>query len=584
MGGEFSTINGVPKAYLARLHGDSDVGPGWILFDPPAHEIFEDAGSITLTVRRVGGSEGDVTASYRTDNGSAVAGADYQGQSGDLIFHDGETEKDITISIHDDTEIEDLESFRVVLSDPTGGAKLGITSVATVNIQDDDGPASMDSTFVVSPDSLDGAVESIAVQKDGKILLGGAFLQAGRVSRIGMARLKTDGSLDETFDPGMGLSLNGTHGDAKLMKVQQDGRILVAGLFNSVNGTNRNHIARLNEDGSLDETFDAGTGARDGASVADIRWFDLLPDGRIIVAGGFTTFDEISRNGLALLHTNGPVVQSYNPAGGPSIMPFGLQADGKVVYSGLWENRVSRINADGSMDSPNFTTTDGSIWKIQSLSNSNTIIAGLFTAVDGQPLQAIARLLPDGEVDPEFVPDMSVFRSGFSSPYIYLFAPQDDGKVLVALKSYRSPSGNYVARLNENGALDTGFEPVRFAIPGGDNDSIAALAIQQDGRILVGGIFQTVNGLKHPYLVRLRGGGTSGTRRLAVKSLSLSTNQTEITLTVAPGQPFVLESSTDLVHWIPLSTNVSPVSTFAVLDNQLTSVPRRYYRAIQSAP
>jgi uncharacterized delta-60 repeat protein len=583
VGGDYTILNGTPVSYLGRLNGDSSDGPGWIEFDPPTYEVSEGAGVVMLTLRRTGGSQGDVAVNFHTENGEAIGGSDFQSQSGVVVFHDGETEQQIFIEINDDTEIEDLESFRVVLSDPSGGAALGFISEATVFIQDNDGPAGQDSDFAPLPDGIDLPVEAIALQSDGKILIGGNFLQVGRVSRYGVARLQPDGSLDTAFDPGSGLKFNGNPADARLIRIQGDGEILIAGAFNSVNGLSRNHIARLNTNGVLDASFDAGTGAVYGGTVADIRGMEMLTNGQIIVSGGFTTFNGMNRNGLARLNTSGGVDLSYNPAGGQPIQPFGLSADGKVTYTSLFLKNVSRINADGSLDNANLANASSSIYNVQCLSNGNSFICGPFTNVSGSPRVGIARLLPGGTVDPAFVPDLSVF-AGTYPPYIYLFAPQPDGKVLIALKSFGTPAGNFLARLNADGSLDTDFEPVRFAIPSGDNDTISALAIQNDGRILVGGQFQTVNGLLHPYLVRLRGGGNSGARKLAIKSLVVSTNQCQITLNVVAGKSFVLQTSTDLLHWVSLSTNIVPVSTFTVLDNQINTGQPRYYRAMQVMP
>ena len=543
-GGDFTILNGTPVSYFARVYGDTGTGPGWVQFDPGAYEISEGVGLATLTLRRTGGTQGDVTVNYHTKGGSAVEGADYTGQSGVVLFHDGETQQTISIPISDDAEIEDLESFQVVLTNPTAGANLGIASTATVSIQDNDGPASMDAGFTVPLDSLDNGVQSIALQSDGKILIGGAFQQAGRELRIGVARLQTDGSLDETFDPGSGLSFNGSLGNARLIRIQDDGRILIAGAFTTVNGTNRNHLARLNSNGSLDTTFDVGAGAVMNNTVADIRGI-ALTSSNIIVGGGFTTFNSINRNGLARLDGSGAVDLSYNPSGGQPIMPFGLQTDGKVVYSSLYSNKASRINADGSPDNLNFATVNNAIYSVQSLSNGNTLIAGVFTNVSGMPRLAIARLLSNGAVDSAFIPDLGVFLGGIASPYIYLFTPQDDGKVLIAVKSFQPPVADYLARLNSDGSLDTDFEPVSFAIPAGNNDTISAITVQPDGRILVGGIFQSVNGLEHPYLVRLRGGGKSGARRVAIKSLAISSGQPQITMAVSPGKPFVLQTTTN---------------------------------------
>lgn len=585
VGGEFQAINGLPIANLARLQGDSDAGPGNFVFDSAQHEVYENAGVINLTVRRVWGLQGTVTVNYQTQDGTAKAGIRYQPQSGTVVFGDGETTKTITINILEDSEIQDLESFQVVLSDPTGGASLGNPAAAIISVLDDDGPASLDPAFSLPQGGFDSGIKCIVTQSDGKILVGGPFQQAGTFGRKGVARLNADGSTDATFNPGTGLVCP-TVGQAWLtvLKEQPDSKILIAGVFTQVNGTNRNYLARLNNDGSLDTTFDDGLGPNDGQGlIGDIRGLGILTNGQIIVGGGFNTYNGSSRYGLARLQSNGAVDPSYHPAGAEDVQPFGLQADGKVVFSGTWNNMAARVNADGTIDNAAFAVANNSIRQIESLPNGNTIVAGSFTAMNSVTRRCIARLLPGGSVDPQFNADLNVFWNAPYPPYIYKFAVQPDGKILIAIKSYAAPPGNYVARLNTDGTLDTTFEPPLFSIPFGDNDTIDALAVQSDGAILVGGQFQTVNSLPRPYLVRLKGGQNPGTRSLLIKSLAVATNQSRLVLSVSPGKPFVLQYSTNLLSWISLSTNLVPVSTFTIIDNQPANAYRRYYRIMQTS-
>ncbi|HRX81642.1 MAG TPA: delta-60 repeat domain-containing protein, partial [Pirellulaceae bacterium] len=100
-----------------------------------------------------------------------------------------------------------------------------------------------------------GRVDFVALQADGKALIGGTFTTVDGVSRNNIARLNPDGSLDNTFTPG-----TGTNGPVLSVALQADGRILIAGDFTAVNGVLRNDIARLNSDGSVDTTFNPGSG------------------------------------------------------------------------------------------------------------------------------------------------------------------------------------------------------------------------------------------------------------------------------------------------------------------------------------
>jgi uncharacterized delta-60 repeat protein len=92
-------------------------------------------------------------------------------------------------------------------------------------------------------------VYSVALQPDGRVLIAGLFSSVNGTAREMIARLNADGTLDATFQ---NVSLD----DAiRVVAVEQDGRVLVGGDFTEVNGVPRGRVARLNADGSLDTTF-----------------------------------------------------------------------------------------------------------------------------------------------------------------------------------------------------------------------------------------------------------------------------------------------------------------------------------------
>lgn len=131
----------VMAAYDWLLDNAGTPQPGSLQFDSAGYSIDEEAGSVTVTVARSGGTAGSVTVDYATSDGSATSGADYVAASGTLTFQDGEASRTIDIDIVDDSDDDDDESFSVSLSNPGGGADLGATTLATVFINDDDEPA-----------------------------------------------------------------------------------------------------------------------------------------------------------------------------------------------------------------------------------------------------------------------------------------------------------------------------------------------------------------------------------------------------------------------------------------------------------
>lgn len=116
--------------------------PGQLGFAQPSYTVNEADGSVTITVQRTGGSEGTVTVTYTTVNGSAVAPGDYATQAGTLTFGPGVTTQTIIVPIVSDADPEPSETFNVQLSLPTGGATLG-TAVTTVTINATASPAAI---------------------------------------------------------------------------------------------------------------------------------------------------------------------------------------------------------------------------------------------------------------------------------------------------------------------------------------------------------------------------------------------------------------------------------------------------------
>jgi uncharacterized delta-60 repeat protein len=146
----------------------------------------------------------------------------------------------------------------------------------------------LDTTFDPGA-GVDSDVRCTAIQSDGKIIIGGAFSTYNGTDRIRIARLNADGSLDAGFDPGAGAN-NWVMSTA----IQSDGKIIIGGEFTSYDGTVRNHIARLNTEGSLDAAFDPGAGANNGV------WCTTLQnDKKIIIGGYFNLYNGTARVGIA---------------------------------------------------------------------------------------------------------------------------------------------------------------------------------------------------------------------------------------------------------------------------------------------
>src|SRR5205814_4419806 len=163
---------------------------------------------------------------------------------------------------------------------------------------------------------------------DGKVIAAGRFTFANNVARNRIARFNFNGSLDTTFDPG-----TGADGEITTAVLQPDGRIVVGGRFTSFNGFTHNRVCRLNANGSVDQSFGLGN----GINIA-VFALALQTDGRILVGGQFSQVDLTTRFNLARLNTNGSVDLSFDPGNGPNgdVNAIVLQPNGAIVIGGTF--------------------------------------------------------------------------------------------------------------------------------------------------------------------------------------------------------------------------------------------------------
>lgn len=331
----------------------------------------------------------------------------------------------------------------------TGGAdgvingKVSLSDVTTSSADYLLSPGSLDPTFVNTQATAGAAgsyaYPSMALQTDGKLIVGDTG---------GLLRLNPNGSRDTTFMAG--ISMNG---GVECVAIQPDGKILVGGSFTTINNQRANRIARLNTDGSLDPTFDAGTGANDSVSVIVIQ-----PDGKVLVSGYFNTMNgtPTSYFGVARLNSDGSLDSTYKLQQGLTGRTIALQPDGKILAGN--SGGIFRANTDGTIDSTfnaQFSGTYPWILNIAIQPDGKIIIVGIFDHVGGQVAYGVARLNTDGSVDPTF----NTGTGPDTTPQG--LALQPDGKVLIGggFRSFNGTAVNSLLRLNTDGSLDTTFNP-----------------------------------------------------------------------------------------------------------------------------
>ena len=503
----FSASSGIGFQTTATLTIGNDDAFGTLVFSQPIYDANENGTNVTIIVNRVRGVAGTVSCTFQTEDGTAADGLDYLGTNGTLVFGPGEFSKSFQVtllnnSVSDGDRVVTLRITNFVL---TAG---GPVTVALLRIIDDESVNTPAGSLDTTLDPLAGAnspVYALALQSDGKILIGGDFRSVNHVTRNRMARLHPNGLLDPTFNAGLG-----PNRPVRAIAPQPDGRLIIGGFFDRVHGTNRAHIARMLSDGSLDIFFDPGAGADNPVfSLA------LAPDGQVVVGGSFTTFDGIPRAGIVMLNTNGTVDASFNPGEGANgtVYAVAIQGDGKVVLGGdftivgrTFRPGIARLNRDGSLDL-SFNLGEGPNGTVRAITlqaDGGILLGGSFTTVDGNPRGGLARLNPDGAVDPLFLPPTSGDGANGSVLDIEL---QADGNLIVAgdFTIFNGVTRRRITRLLPNGKTDP---TINFGE--GANSFIAAAVIQPDRRIVIGGGFTSVQGQTRNSIARLYGGSIAG--------------------------------------------------------------------------
>jgi len=196
--------------------------------------------------------------------------------------------------------------------------------------------------------SANGPVYALAMQPDGSLLVGGNFSYIGGTYRPYLARFSTDGTLDSSFTPGI-TTQNG--GFPCALAVQPDGKILVGGDFVAVDGLAYTNFARLTIDGSVDTNF---LGQADG----EVNTLAVQPDGKILVGGGFTSVGGAISSFLTRLNADGSRDTSFNPHITAEVYTINVLSDGKLLIGGMFTllggsggpSYFARLLSDGSLD------------------------------------------------------------------------------------------------------------------------------------------------------------------------------------------------------------------------------------------
>ena len=317
---------------------------------------------------------------------------------------------------------------------------------------------SIDSTFNYKGLGADNTVSAFALQPDNKILVGGSFkTYNGKVVNT-IIRLNKDGTIDTTFNAPGSFAV----GQVFSIIVQQDGKIIVGGFYGATNNSTASYLTRLNADGTIDGGFYYGANVANGV----VRTMALQPDGKIIIGGDFAKYGSTGVGYITRINTNGSRDTTFNVSGtgaDNSIYTIVLQPDGKILIGGLFTNYnntnskyIARLNANGIRDAgfnSNAVGADQYVYAIALLTNNKILIGGSLSKYNGTTVNYLTRLTAKGAKDSSF----NINGSGANN-IIYSIAPMQDNKTFYIGGNFTAFNGtgrNRIARLFTDSVLYT---------------------------------------------------------------------------------------------------------------------------------
>lgn len=464
--GNFTSYDGATTGRLARLNTDGTLDTSFSCSFPFSSEInnmiLQPDGKIIVT-----GAFWKI-ARFNPDGSQDTSfnAGGFSGNSYGLALH-----PDGRIFISGDFSIGSQSNVRII----------GLNSNGTLNTMY----------------TANGTINDIFFQPDGKLIANGSFSIFNGTMTYRFIRINDNGTIDTSFTP--------PGGRTEIIKMDQDGKIYI------------NYVGilrRLNSNGTIDENFYGGSfpATSPAGAVA------LQQDGKIIVGGILTTNNTLNKlirlNQDGTLDTsfdgnNGPMISvSYpNYPRTPSIRDIVIQSDGKIItvgdimyIKGKTRNGIARVLGDGSLDTTfnKYMGFDGNVTKMLELPDHKILVIGSFKNYNELPANGIALLNENGSLNSNFV-------SSGTNGVILDMALKSDGKIIIVgnFTTYNNINSNYITSINQDGTSDTTFN-----IGTGASYIIRAVAIQPDGKIVIGGEFSYINGVFQRRTARLNPDGS----------------------------------------------------------------------------
>ncbi|RTY95984.1 T9SS type A sorting domain-containing protein [Flavobacterium sp. GT3R68] len=502
VGGEFTTYNGTTANRIIRLNNDGTIDPTFIT---TGFNGFND-----ILEKIVIQADGKILAGGQFDS--------YNGNSFKNIIrfnNDGSIDTSFNIGKGFNGTVDTLtvQPDGSIISGGGMGEYDGYDNLCIIKLHND---GSKDPNFNTGK-GFNSIVKTSAQQQDGKILMGGRFDSYNSTIAGKLIRLNSNGSIDPSFNTGPGFNYEIT-----AIAIQPDGKIIACGEFTNYNGSPSKGIIRLNNDGSIDTTFNSGTGFAGPYLITKVRTIALQSDGKIVIGGNFTAYNGITANKIIRLNSNGSIDPTFVVGTGFNyeILSIVVQPDGKIliggnftIYNSTTANKIIRLNNDGSIDT-SFVVGTGFNYGILSIvvqPDGKILAGGGFTTYKGISAGRIIRLNNDGSIDPSFIIGATAFDSS-----VITMTLQPDGKIFVGgdFYTYNNLVSQKIIRLNSNGSHDMSFNSTISGFDGGymADTVVNTLNLQSDGGIVVGGSFLRYNnGTPNNRIIKLDSNGNPDT-------------------------------------------------------------------------
>ncbi|UWY29086.1 T9SS sorting signal type C domain-containing protein [Flavobacterium sp. TR2] len=491
VGGDYLSLNGSPVSYLTRLNPN---------------------GSIDESFKTGTGFNGKIYASYLQPDGKIILGGSFTMYNGIIVGRLIRLNSDGTYDATFNTAVGAATGIVYDIAMQADGKIIVVGSFAkyanaTVNRIARLLPnGTLDASFLTGSGSILN-ITHVKITENEKIILTGNFITFNGAQANRIVRLNNNGSLDSTFK-----CEKGFNDDVNAIALQSDGKMVVGGNFTAFNDGMANRLIRLNADGTRDESFLTGT----GFSKEGVQTIKINSSGDVMVGGSFTgTYDNIDVNRLVFLNGNGALKSSFDIGSGPasaSVLTLESDQDGSwfvggsfAVFDGQNQGRLAKIDSDGEHDTGYLSSGigfDNSVLSILPLPNQKAIIGGNFNRFNGKSVSKIACLLEDGSIDESF----NNGNSG-ANGLVKTVILQADGKAIIGgnFTKYNDKLSNRTVRVLSTGEIDNSFNS-----GDGFNGQVYKLAVQSDQKIIAAGAFTKYNGsnLNANRVVRLLPDGT----------------------------------------------------------------------------